>query len=389
MKKYSGWQIKLRPKDFAIIVELKGNASTGEWQSALNQVQLQHANLSVRVTTNADSDLVLEPTESPIPFKIMNVDEQVNWQKIVEEERTIAFDITGPLVKVVVLQKQDACILILLTHHALFDGMSLTYLTRDILAALNHQFVPEPSVSKNMNELLGLPTDHPQQSTVLLSAERESSVCGQIEAFKLSEALTTKLTEYSKAEKTSVHGTLSAAVLLAGRKLQKDWNEKTVQLMSPVNVRKALNVGEECGLFVITEPFALQPDQALAFWDIARLVKTGFAMDKRAYTKAFTEGIQQLIFHIPDTNQIIDILKKNFNHQVMISNLGQLPYGSDFGKLKIKDFWGPIVLTGLGHVLTIGAVTVNGSLHLTNTSELLLPQLFETIEEILQAACDN
>lgn len=374
-------------KDFAIIAELEGNASTEAWQSALHQVRLHHSNLALRVNTNVTSHLILEPTDAPVSLKVIEGNEQLSWQETVEQERKVAFDIEGPTVRAVVLQKQGTSTLILLAHHSLFDGMSLTYLIRDILTALNNKFAPAPYASKSLDEVLGFSTDHPQQSPDILVTERMSPVQGHIDSFKLPVALTAKLIERSKAEQTSVHGALAAAVFLAGRKIFNDWKDKTVKLASPVNMRKALNLGDVCGMFITTEASEHHPEQGSSFWDIARQVKGGFATDQKAHATSFIEQIQQILFHIPDSQQILEILKKAFNHQVMISNLGQLPYQSDFGKLKIKDFWGPIVLSGIGQTPTIGAVTVNGSLHLTNISELSVPRLFETMTEVIEEAC--
>lgn len=384
------WHIDhIEIKDFAVVAELEGNASTEEWQSALKQVQLHHSNLGLRVNLDANSHFVLEPTDAPITLKVIEGDEQLNWQKTLELERTIAFDVKGPTVKAVVLQKQGSSTLILLAHHSLFDGMSLAYLTRDILTALSNQFTPVPYPSKSMDELMGFSTDHPHQSPDILVAERLSPVYGHIDNLKLSVDLTTKLIERSKAEKTSVHGALSAAVLLAGRKFISAWNEETVKLVSPVNLRKTLGQDEVCGMFITIEPYELHPEQKPVFWDIARQVKASFATDQKAFITSFIAQMHQVLFGIPDNQQILETLRGAFGHDVMISNLGQLSYGSNFGKLKIKDFWGPIVLSASKEMPTIGACTINGSLHLTSTGRLPLPQLFKTVEAILQEACES
>jgi hypothetical protein len=64
-------------------------------------------------------------------------------------------------------------------------------------------------------------------------------------------------------------------------------------------------------------------------------------------------------------------LKRNaFNAQVMFTNLGRLPFDSTFGPLKLETLWAPCALRGIEGEQTLGAVTVNGSLHLTHTSPM-------------------
>ena len=53
----------------------------------------------------------------------------------------------------------------------------------------------------------------------------------------------------------------------------------------------------------------------------------------------------------------------------MVTNLGKLKYETNFGTLKLKAVYGPIVRSGKGKEQTIGAISSNGSLCLTNTSD--------------------
>ena len=81
-------------------------------------------------------------------------------------------------------------------------------------------------------------------------------------------------------------------------------------------------------------------------------------------------------------------LKRNaFNAQVMFSNLGRIPFDSNFGLLKLETLWAPCALRGIEGEQTLGAVSVNGSLHLTHTSPAPIPGLLEGMEEELRKAC--
>jgi hypothetical protein len=73
--------------------------------------------------------------------------------------------------------------------------------------------------------------------------------------------------------------------------------------------------------------------------------------------------------------------------QLRGANLGRLPFDSTFGPLKLESLWAPCALRGIEGEQTLGAVTVNGSLHLTHTSPVPIPGLLSGVEEVLHRAC--
>ncbi|CAG4995522.1 hypothetical protein DYBT9275_01658 [Dyadobacter sp. CECT 9275] len=87
--------------------------------------------------------------------------------------------------------------------------------------------------------------------------------------------------------------------------------------------------------------------------------------------------------------QMLDALKQAFNHHIMVANLVRVRYSTDFGSLKLKALYGPMVRSGKGMEQTIGALTTNGSLCLTNTSDTPIPGLLAEIEHILAKACQG
>ena len=71
----------------------------------------------------------------------------------------------------------------------------------------------------------------------------------------------------------------------------------------------------------------------------------------------------------------------------MFTNLGRLPFDSAFGPLKLETLWAPCALRGIEGEQTLGAVTVNGLLHLAHTSPTPIPGLLASVEEVLRKAC--
>jgi hypothetical protein len=120
------------------------------------------------------------------------------------------------------------------------------------------------------------------------------------------------------------------------------------------------------------------------FWEVARFVYTTLEPFKKL------EGSQPgfgAIYKAMSSDMTVEegarFNRAAFAEDVMVSNLGIVPYGSAFGKLNIKSIWAPVFLRGHDPEQTIGVSTVNRSLHLVHTSWNPLPGLLEGIEQEL------
>jgi hypothetical protein len=71
---------------------------------------------------------------------------------------------------------------------------------------------------------------------------------------------------------------------------------------------------------------------------------------------------------------------------VLVSNLGVIPFETDFGSLTLEGLWGPSVLMGSEGEQAIGVATLHGAIHLLHTSFAPLPSLLETAERTLPEA---
>jgi hypothetical protein len=128
----------------------------------------------------------------------------------------------------------------------------------------------------------------------------------------------------------------------------------------------------------------------MAFWDLARFAKDDLSTIKSTENISRMVDLQSTAVSSNLTDEQALQLKQNaFNAQVMISNLGRLPFDSIFGSLQLENLWAPCALRGIEGEQTLGAVTVNGSLHLTHTSPAPIPGLLAGIEQELRKACAN
>ncbi|KRD61280.1 condensation protein [Flavobacterium sp. Root935] len=379
-------------KDFALVAEVEGRESADAWRLAVDQVQKRHPNLSARIRMDEFKRPFIEHVDSlVIPLKVIEIDNNFKWEEVVEKELATRFNTEeGPLFRVIVLQKPEDTVLILVANHTLADGSSLMYLFRDLLEAVTGQIPLVLAPQKSNDETLGLPEDTAVEDneTSIYIFKKPDAVSPKVESIKFSSEHTSQLIERSRLEQTTVHGAICAAVVIAGRKLRQEWDDKKIELISPICTRKALQLDDNCGLNITTHPVYFEPEEKQSFWDIARLAKSGLnGTETKEHVENYLGFFRTLTFNSADIQKMVDILKEAFNHQIMVTNLVKVKYKTDFGKLKLKSVYGPMVRSGKGLEQTIGAISTNGNLCLTNTSDTPIAGLLEEMQMLMAEAC--
>jgi hypothetical protein len=381
-------------KDFCLAADISGTQPVEKWRNAIDIVQQRHPNLSVRVVLDELARPTLQHVENlPIPLRVVHAEPNYRWEQEVEKELSVRFNTAeGPLLRVVLVQKTDSTVLILAANHTVADGTSLSYLTRDILLAVTGKELKlmEPQVSND--QTLDLPEDLPAQTVgqVLELKMKTDVVHPLVSSQRFSEATTRNILDCARQEHTSVHGAICAAVLIASRKLRPEWDQTRMELVSPICTRGALDLDDNVGLNITTQSVFFDHQRYLSFWDLARLAKAGLGGTSSVdYTTDYLSFFRDIVFGHNDMQQMLDALKQAFNHHIMVTNLVRVRYKTDFGPLKLEALYGPMVRSGKGMEQTIGALTTNGSLCLTNTSDTPIPGLLLEMEQILEKACQD
>ena len=379
-------------KDFALAAEISGAKSIEKWQNALKMVQKRHPNLSVRVVLDELSRPTLQYVEDMIiPMRVINVQPDYHWEQEVEKELSVRFNTEeGPLLRLVLVQKPQRTILIVVANHTVADGTSLNYLIRDILMAVTGKELGIKEHQISNDQTLGLTEDLPAQTVdqVLELRMKTDIVKPLVSSHRFSENSTQNILERARLEGTTFHGAICAAALLASRKMRTEWDEAKMELVSPICTRAALNLDDNFGLNITTQSVFFEKEMYNSFWDLARLAKAGLdGTNSIEYVTGYLSFFRDIVFGHNDMQQMLDILKTAFNHHLMVTNLVKVRYETDFGSLKLESVYGPMVRSGKGMEQTIGALTSNGSLCLTNTSDNPIPGLLGEMEKILHEAC--
>lgn len=160
--------------------------------------------------------------------------------------------------------------------------------------------------------------------------------------------------------------------------------------MSPINVRAHLGAGEACGLYLGGSIIPFQPGDSMAFWELARFAKKELSPSQTFPSLSGSlHGLEAIMTKDMDVETAAQIAAGAFARDLMVSNLGQMPYESEVGGLKLEAVWGPTSLQGLDGEQNVGIATTNGAIRLLHASYSLIPQLLENTELILRAGVED
>jgi hypothetical protein len=379
---------------FAVVGEIDGNATDQEWCEALDLVQKRHPNLSVQISGNEYSTVHFRQVAyCPIPLRIIYSEADEDWNTVLEEELKIPIDTTiAPLARAVLIQQPGNSVFIFLSNHSIGDGMSITLLIRDILTVLSGNTIENLMPMPSLDEIAGVAVDGIEMIELPDVEQAKNKLTPRktvhIDRLKFSSELSEKLIQKSKNEQTTVHGALSAAIVLAIERLETSTDTEPVRILHPLSARKTLKIGDDFGLFISFVPLPYDSSAHPTFWDFARHVRKDIAtMQNAEWIKSGIEGTRGLFYNGMDVEAIEQALYQGTVHEIMLTNLGQLSFSSDFGPLQLKSIWGPMALTLHQAARTIGVATFNGALTLTLTGSTSTQSLLKTVEEIIEESC--
>jgi hypothetical protein len=389
-----------RPLHFALAAQIQGRTTVGRWRGALDLVQRRHPFFSVCIEKNGSNPHFSQETGAPIPLRVVQGKNAVQrWESEIELELSIPFNAEqAPLVRAVLLHEADRAVCILLAHHSIADGRSIAFAIRDLLQALSGGSIHSLPVIPAHEEILGLTRSKesqpaPGQESNTPPGRRATYVRKEdsrphVRSLRLTPELTAKVRKRARQEGTTVHGALSSAVALAYGQISNQLREEPIRVFSFIDTRKLLGLGEDCALLIGSGVVAIEPRMSRTFWDIARYSIAGLAgAQTMEGIIASRNSMHQIIMNGIDVPTAAAIGARAFAHEVLLTNLGDLPYGTSFGELKLEAVWGPAVSARFEGAPTIGVTTTNGALRLIQTSFGSSDSLLEATKRILVSAC--
>jgi NRPS condensation-like uncharacterized protein len=317
------------------------------------------------------------------------------WVDVVERALNYRFDTANePLVRIAwVPEGPERGRLLVTFNHVIGDGMSGVFVLRDLVAAaadghegalvslgdtrpIDERLAPRARGLAGRLRVAGFMASQtwtqwrhgvpvhprvdepapPQQRTVRL-VPRE-----------LDAETTTRVATRARAEGTSVHGALLAAIALAIVDDHDADHRLPIVLGSPIDLRQRLvpPVGEDAGFFVSMVPYRCQLDRTMPLWDLARAIKSDVAAAQRSgladYAMlAMPVAMFLLGGHRRDGDEIAARWENAVHSTSGLTNLGRLDIETTFGDLRLDAVHFSVNPSALGHYVCT-ATSLHGRL---------------------------
>jgi hypothetical protein len=387
-----------RPVHFGMVAQVAGDATPDQWRRALAQVQRRHPLLSAYIDTDVDGvPRFWRAHSAPIPLRTILGNPESDWHRVMELELVTPFDPEhAPLARAVLIQGDGRAAFMLLMHHSIGDALAAAYVIRDTLLALSGARLETLPVVPSQDELIGerdvttpmqRRAERPARTTNATVRPPGGLAIPKVRSLRLPAAFTASLRARARDEGASVHGALCAALVVAGRQTSSAWRNIPVRIVSAIQTRTMQDVGDCCGCYLSNTTQSFEGGAA-SFWDLARLAKTGISRAREPESvNALVHAFQGLLAHGLDAPGATDFVATGLAREAMLSNIGELPFAGEFGRLKLEALWGPAWLGQFTEDQIVGAATIDGSLCLTLASLAPPEGLLETMQGTLAKAC--
>ena len=384
---------QISPFHFVMGATFLGVGKAAPWREVLDALQRRHPLLRVRIERDAHG-YPRFVTDEAMCIPLRRGDAGIGWAGEMSRELQTPFEYrNAPLIRAVVCDNWSDTTLLLTVHHAIADAISLTWLFRDILLLFVGQELEPLVFPVSQDEMLGnrlrasadRSAETPPPNTANNVSFRERL---RIQKRMFSLDLTRAIAEKARLEGTTVFGALSAATILAGRSLSKRWRTETLRFLSPVSSRRHAGLQEVLRAYFSIVPLSLAPQFGSDLWDLARYCKAAVQLaQSRDGAKGTGKQLAGLLERDPSPTAASDFMRANFASHGSLSSVGIIPYPTRVRHVELTAIWGPALSTGVEGEQFVGAVTVNGKLHLTNTSSQPISGLLSQIESILVRSC--
>ncbi|MEC5344641.1 condensation domain-containing protein [Brenneria populi] len=388
------WQIDaVSPKNFSVTAEVSGCTTIDGWSKALKDVQSRHPLINAYVDTSNDGRLYFFHNHTvEIPLRVSRLNKTSFIEEEIQREFFTPLNISDTaLLKAALLYSEERCVIILTSHHAIADGRSLAYFIYDVLQRLAGNAQPDLTLLPSIEDLCSPNIDpigdikKPSFTSKPVPYTERSLAKLKITRERLSPEFSTLIRKRAKQERTTVHGALSAAVACSLYK-SPGWDERPVRICTPIDARKYSRLDYGLCFLALFPTYSYHTAEPDMFWDISRSITDDLSYYREKSGMTALVDLLEPYMNNHGLEKMIYFDREICAPDLMISNLGVLPFTKNLGELKIESIWGPNILIGTKGEQNIGVSTINDSIHLIHASYQSIPDLLEDAKKILLMA---
>lgn len=386
------------PMHHMVVAEFETVITAGQARAALDAVQRRHPLLSAHIEDHPDSRLGFYRTAT-LPAVDLTVLEQDSWswERACAREFSRPFNRSvAPLLRATLIEGTTNSTIVLSFDHTIADGISATFVLKDLVAALNgHQLevLPVPSSQEELIERVFPPIDEKDLAEPP-AADSRMSAPGHVRPFDgalpfidtitLDSALTTKLIERCRAEHTTVHGAIVAAASRVRSTLRA---EPFVRVVTPFNFRKLIGAGGDCADYFTAARTGMVPHDGGNLWDQARTVSKELAGARSAAgVAAISAAVRKSIPDDASAETAEGFVLGGLAYEMLISNVGVLDIAPS-GPIHPSAVWGPLLLCQIAGEQVTGIVTYGGRLRMATCSYSPAGAFLKDVRKTLAEAC--
>jgi hypothetical protein len=390
------WHLEQNVSMFhTVVVEVTGRTTIHQWKHALDAVQIRYPLLSASIRKIPGQRPFFEKVHgASIPLRVVPLTDSLILEGEMERDLEKPFgDGSGSLTRGILFHAQDRTVVLFSTHHSSLDGKSHLLLVQDLLASVAGETLDEPlKVQPGIGQLLGLPEPAAYPNKLEgrpVAAEDGARIKvpkANVRRLQLSVDETQALIARAREEGTTVHAALVAALTLAGKRHSKKWRDGPVRCMSPIDMRKTLQLPDEAGMLISGHATAVPTPDGASLWDIARSVREDMLPARSAdEAKKLLLGLGSLVAEEQTSRDVYwSAINGPMLHELVLTNYAGYRVRTEYGNLKIRD-----IFTGSPSMIStqqkVSVLTVNGRLGMTLAARDAFPTLLEDARVLLTA----
>lgn len=384
------WKTDLgAPLNFTTVARVSGGITEGELRAALPALRARHPHLRARIVEDGNEVWLRDDYVPPLSLRVAR-GEGASWVREIEHEiNTHVLPNPGPLARFVLVEQDGESWVLATLHHSVGDGMSGAFLVRDwIAAASGRRLAPledpgplEPRIPASVRSASLLPNlvrmglvDVRQRlagRVVKLKAgraafayERRTRVFHRL----LDVATGVRVLDAARNEKTTVHGALSAALIL-GLLDHAGVAKGRIEFGSPIDLRKRLEppLADELGFYISMIAHREVVRASADFWDLARSIRRNIEREKARGTDLamlglLSAGMALLGRDRLEPRALIRRWETNVFTSTGLTNLGRLPIDAQQGRFRIETCGFAACPSALGDFVST-ATSMHGHIH--------------------------
>jgi Phthiocerol/phthiodiolone dimycocerosyl transferase C-terminus/Condensation domain len=381
-----------RPNHFVLAAEIDTQFSHEQWRQALDSLLDRNPLLGARIVedTTGRARFVPQP-DLRLPIRFGKLGE-LSWQVQAGRELLERFDTqNGPLSRLILMEKDRHTIVLFVAHHAPLDGMGATRLLDELMQLLNGKHLP-PKATVQAPELV-LADERRLLPTPSLPTNEDVSYLRpltdqppQVQTLTVEAEMTRQLVARCRDEDTTMHGLITASILVAGRSLHMEWSERPVRVATPVNIR-GLDSSFENAMGVFMTPARTIDDspQSAQIWSMADALRHELLPYVGEEGGLIGLNLLSSVVEPSLSNEgALNLLTSILPWDLLVTNLGRISFKGEHSALRVKSLWGPMVSSGLSGEQVIGVATLNDVLQLSYTSYQPISGLMMAVEQVLK-----